>query len=259
MMHDKKALQAGTSHYFGDGFARQFGISYSDKNNTLQHPHQTSWGLSTRSIGGIIMTHGDNNGLVLPPRIAPVQVVIIPVAAQKPGVLELARELVSRLKALGIRVKCDESERSPGWKFAEHEMKGIPIRIEIGPKDIEQNQCVVVRRDAGEKSFIPLAELEATIPALLDEIHDNLFNKAKENLIQNTRVAKTMDEVKTIAEDYGGFISTMWCGSEECELKMKELADITSRCIPFEQKVVGEVCPVCGEKGNINMVWGVAY
>jgi len=259
MMHDKKGLQAGTSHYFGNGFARQFDITFTDKNNQLTHPYQTSWGFTTRSIGGIIMTHGDNNGLVLPPRVAPVQVMIIPIASQKPGVLENAHELCSRLRAIGIRVKCDESDRSAGWKFAEHEMKGVPLRIEVGPKDIENAEFVAVRRDTGGKLSIPLAELESKIPVFLNEIHNNLFAKAKENLTVNTRPAKSLEEIKAILEKHGGFISTMWCGSEQCELKMKEIADVTSRCIPFDQQQISDICPVCGAKSDKNIIWGVAY
>ena len=259
MMHDKKGLQAGTSHYFGDGFSRAFDITYSDKNNTLIHPFQTSWGFSTRSIGGIIMTHSDNNGLVLPPRIAPMQAVVIPIAMHKPGVLEKATELVTRLKNAGIRVKCDDSDQTPGWKFAEHEMKGVPLRIEIGPKDIEKDQCVAARRDSGEKTSIPLSELETAAAKLLEDIQNSLFSKAKENLTANTRSAKTLDDVKSILSEHGGFIKTMWCGRQECEVKMKEEADVTSRCIPFEQEKVGEICPICGETSETMVVWGVAY
>jgi len=259
MMHDKKALQSGTSHYFGDGFAKAFDIQFSDKENKLSYPHQTSWGLSTRIIGGIIMTHGDNSGLSLPPRIAPVQVIVIPIAAHKPGVLEKADELVARLKAAGIRVKCDKSDQSPGWKFAENEMKGVPLRIEIGPKDIENGQCVAARRDNGEKQPIPLASLEADVKELLEDILESLYARAKDNLTRNTRIAGTLDEVKTIQVESGGFVKTMWCGSRECELKMKEEASVTSRCIPFEQERVGEVCPVCGKASGMMVVWGVAY
>jgi len=259
MMHDKKALQAGTSHYFGDGFARAFDITFSDKNNTLQHPFQTSWGFTTRSIGGIIMTHGDNNGLVLPPRVAPIQTVVIPIAMHKPGVLEKASELVTRLKNAGVRVKCDDSDQTPGWKFAEHEMKGVPLRVEIGPKDIEHDQCIAARRDSGEKISIPLAELETRAAGLLEDIQNSLFEKAKDNLTRNTRNAATLDEIKAIIKENGGFIKTMWCGSPDCELKMKEEADVTSRCIPFEQERVGDVCPVCGADSDKMVVWGVAY
>ena len=259
MMHDKKALQSGTSHYFGDGFARAFDIQFSDRENKLCHPHQTSWGLSTRIIGGIIMTHGDNNGLSLPPRIAPVQAIVIPIAAHKPGVLEKADELVSRLKSAGVRVKCDTSDKLPGWKFAENEMKGVPLRIEIGPKDIENDQCVAARRDNGEKLPIPLAELENRVKALLDEIQKSLYLRAKENLVCNTRAAATLDEMKTILNEHGGFIKTMWCGSTDCELKMKEEVGVTSRCIPFDQERVGSVCPICDKPSDTMVVWGIAY
>jgi len=259
MMHDGKGLQAGTSHYFGDGFARAFDITFSDKNNKLQYPHQTSWGVSTRSIGGIIMTHGDNNGLVLPPRIAPTQVVIIPIASHKPGVIEKADELAARLKEIGVRVKCDISDQTPGWKFAEHEMKGIPLRIEIGPKDIESGQFVAARRDNGEKIFIPLAELENRVSELLEDIQTALFEKAKNNLNRNVRPVKTLDEAKATLAEHGGFVKSMWCGSQECELKMKEDAGVTSRCIPFEQEKIGDICPICEKPGDKMVVWGVAY
>jgi prolyl-tRNA synthetase len=259
MMHDKKALQGGTSHYFGDGFARAFDIQFSDRENKLSYPFQTSWGLSTRIIGGIIMTHGDNSGLILPPRIAPVQAIIIPIASHKPGVLEKAEELVSRLKAAGVRVKIDVSDHSPGWKFAEHEMKGVPLRIEIGPKDIEDSQCVAARRDNGEKQPIPLAELEKSVEALLEDIQKNLYEKAKNNLTRNTRTAATLDEVKAILDEHGGFIKAMWCGELDCEMKMKEEAGVTSRCIPFEQERVGDTCPICGKPSDTMVVWGIAY
>jgi len=259
MMHDKKALQSGTSHYFGDGFAKAFEIQFSDKDNKLAYPHQTSWGMSTRIIGGIIMTHGDNNGLNLPPRIAPVQAIVIPVASHKPGVLEKAEELKTRLKNAGVRVKIDTSDQSPGWKFAEHEMKGVPLRIEIGPKDIEKDQCVAARRDNGEKLFIPLTDIEERVSELLEDIQKSLYARAKENLVSNTRNAATLDEVKKVFNEHGGFINTMWCGSQECELKMKEEVGVTSRCIPFEQTRVGDSCPICGKPSDTMVVWGVAY
>ena len=259
MMHDKKALQGGTSHYFGDGFSKAFNITFTDKNNRLTYPFETSWGYSTRSIGGIVMTHGDNSGLFLPPRIAPVQVIVIPVASHKPGVLEKAAGLVSRLKAAGIRVKIDTSDQSPGWKFAEYEMKGVPLRIEIGPKDIENDQCVAARRDGGGKTPVPLPSLEASVKELLDDIQKSLYAKAKENLTQNTRTAATLDEVKSILAGHGGFVRTMWCGGAECELKMKEMTGASSRCIPFEQERVGDVCPICGKPSDTLVVWGVAY
>ena len=259
MMHDKKALQSGTSHYFGDGFARAFDITFTDKDNTLKYPHQTSWGLSTRLIGGIIMTHGDNNGLVLPPKIAPTQVIVIPVAAHKPGVTEKAQELVDRLKAAGIRVKIDTSDNSPGWKFAEYEMKGVPLRVEIGPRDMENNQCMAVRRDNGEKSVISLDELETAVEKALEDVQAGLYNKAYANLSENTRPATTMEEAKEIIDTKGGFIKTMWCGDLDCELKMKEDVGVSSRCIPFRQEHIADTCPVCGKKAEKMVVWGVAY
>jgi len=259
MMHDHKALQSGTSHYFGDGFTHAFNIAFSDKNNQLSYPHQTSWGMSTRVIGGLIMTHGDNNGLVLPPRVAPVQVIVLPIAQHKPGVLEKADELVNRLKAAGVRVKGDFSDNSPGWKFANWEMKGVPLRIEIGPKDIENGQCVAVRRDNREKTFLSLDNLEETIPALLDEVQKGIFAKAKENLDSHCFPAYSLEEAKAIQQEKGGFIKTMWCGDLACEMKMKEEAGMTSRCIPFEQEELGEVCPICGKPAKHMIYWGVAY
>lgn len=259
MMHDKKALQGATSHYFGDGFAKAFEITFADKDNKLKNPHQTSWGLSTRIIGGIIMTHGDNNGLVLPPRIAPTQVVVIPVAMHKEGVIDAAQALTDRLTAAGYRVKADLSEQSPGWKYAEYEMKGVPLRVEIGPKDIEKNQCVMVRRDNGEKIFVSLDELEAKVAETLDAVHHGLYEKAKKNLTDNTFEAHSLEETKEIVETKGGFVKTMWCGDLDCELKMKEVAGVSSRCIPFEQEHLDDVCPVCGKPAKKMVYWGVAY
>ncbi len=259
MMHDRKALQSGTSHYFGDGFARAFDITFSDKENKQAHPHQTSWGLSTRIIGGIIMTHGDNNGLVLPPKIAPIQVVVLPIAQHKAGVLDKAQELVDRIKAIGLRCKGDFSEQSAGWKFAEYEMKGVPLRIEIGPKDIEAGHCVCVSRVSGEKTTVALSELEETVPKLLEAIHIEMYEKAKKNLDEHTYTATTVEQVKEIVEKDGGFVKTMWCGELDCELAMKEKAGVTSRCLPFEQDKVGDVCLVCGKPAHKTVIWGVAY
>ena len=259
MMHDKKALQAGTSHFFGDGFARAFDITFTGKDNQLHHPSQTSWGVSTRMIGGIIMPHGDDNGLVLPPRIAPIQVVIIPVAQHKPGVLEAAQSLMERLKGVGVRVKIDDSDKAPGWKFAEYEMKGVPLRLEIGPKDIEKEQCVLARRDNGEKSFVALAELETAVPAMLDAIHAGLYEKAKKNLEEHTYAAHSLEEAKALQEKNGGFIKTMWCGDLACEMAMKEQAGMSSRCIPFAQEHIDDVCPVCGKPAAKMVYWGIAY
>ncbi|MCD7770447.1 MAG: proline--tRNA ligase [Oscillospiraceae bacterium] len=257
MMHDHKALQSGTSHYFGDGFARAFGITFQDKNNQTAYPHQTSWGLSTRTIGGLIMTHGDDNGLVLPPRVAPLQVVVLPIAAHKPGVTEAAEALVERLQKAGIRAKGDFSDNSPGWKFAQYEMKGVPLRIEIGPKDLEKGQFVAARRDNGEKSFLPLDSLETAIPALLDEIHSSMYQKAKENLDSHTYAASTLEEVREKAQD--GFVKTMWCGDRACEEKMKAEAGVSSRCVPFQQENLGDTCPCCGKPAKTMVIWGIAY
>ena len=258
MMHDGKSLQSGTSHYFGDGFARAFDITYTDKENKLQYPHQTSWGVSTRLIGAIIMTHGDDNGLVLPPAIAPIQVVVVPVAQHKPGVADKAMELKERLAAR-FRTSIDLSDNSPGWKFAQYEMKGVPLRLEIGPKDMEQNQCVLVRRDTREKTFVSLDQLEEKIQELLDAIRDNLFEQARQNRENRTYVAHNMDELLEIAGSKNGFIKTMWCGDEACELKLKEVAGVTSRCMPFEQEHLDDKCVCCGKPAKTMIVWGKAY
>ena len=260
MMHDHKALQAGTSHYFGDGFARAFDIAFTGADNQLHHPHQTSWGVSTRLIGGIIMTHGDDNGLVLPPRVAPIQAVVIPVAHHKPGVLEAAEKLLERLKAAGVRATLDSSDKAPGWKFAEYEMRGVPLRVEIGPKDMEKNQCCVARRDTGEKMFVPLDQLEGEAVRLLDAIHENMFAMAKKNLEEYTFTAETWEQVKELVDRTGGsFIHTKWCGSRDCELTMKEKAGVSSRCIPLEQSGSVGKCPVCGKESTTDIIWGVAY
>lgn len=258
LMHDGKALQSGTSHYFGDGFARAFDIQFTDKDNKLKYPFQTSWGCTTRLIGAIIMTHGDNNGLVLPPKVAPIQVVVIPVAAHKPGVLEKAQELTDRIGKF-CRVKIDTSDNSPGWKFAEYEMKGVPLRLEIGPKDIEKNQCVLVRRDNREKYFVSLDDLETEIPKLLDTVQDSLFQAALARRANMTYTAKTLDELKDIADNKPGFIKAMWCGSRECEEKLKEYAGVSSRCIPFEQEHIADTCVCCGKPADKMLYWGKAY
>ena len=259
MMHDKKALQNGTSHYFGDGFARAFGISFADKENKQATPFETSWGITTRTIGGVIMTHGDNRGLVLPPKVAPIQVVVIPVAQHKEGVIAANEAVMERLQKAGLRVKMDASDNSPGWKFAEYEMKGVPLRLELGPKDMEKNQCVLVRRDSGEKSFVPLDGIEDTVAKMLEDIHAGLYQRAKKNLEDNTYPCATLAEVKEKMEAQGGFAKTMWCGELGCELKMKEEAGVSSRCIPFEQEHLSDVCACCGRPAKHMVYWGVAY
>ncbi|WP_291246552.1 proline--tRNA ligase [Fournierella sp.] len=258
MMHDGKALQSGTSHYFGDGFSRAFGVQFAGRDNTLQYPHQTSWGVSTRLIGAIIMTHGDDEGLILPPAIAPFQVVIVPIAAHKPGVNEKAEELAARVSKFA-HVKLDNSDNSPGWKFSQWEMKGVPLRLEIGPKDIEKNQCVLVRRDTREKYFVSLDDLETEIPRLLNELAQNIYNRALENRENRTWTATTMDEVKELAEKNNGYIKTMWCGDLACEEKMKEEVGLSSRCMPFEQEKLSDVCPCCGKPASLMVYWGKAY
>jgi prolyl-tRNA synthetase len=259
MMHDRKGLQAATSHYFGNGFTKAFDITFTDRNNQAVNPYQTSWGFTTRSIGGLIMTHGDNSGLVLPPRVAPVQLVVIPIAQHKPGVTEKAEETAAALKAAGIRVKTDLSDQSPGWKFAQYEMKGIPLRLEIGPKDIENGQCVLVRRDNGEKAFVSMDGLAETVKNMLDAVHDGLYEKAKKNLDENIFRADSLDEAAEIIRTKGGFIKTMWCGDEACELKFKDVAGVSSRCMPLAQEKLGDVCPCCGRPADKEVIWGVAY
>ena len=258
LMHDGKALQSGTSHYFGDGFARAFDIQFTDKDNKQAYPHQTSWGVTTRLIGAIIMTHGDDNGLVLPPQIAPTQVEIIPIASHKEGVTDKATEVYNRLKKV-CRADIDLSDQSPGWKFAEYEMKGVPVRIEIGPKDIENNQCVAVCRDNRQKYFISLDEIETRIPEILAEVQQRLYDSALENRTNKTYDAKNMDEIIEIADTKPGFIRAMWCGSRECEDMLKEKAGISSRCLPFEQHAISDKCVCCGKKTDKMVYWGKAY
>ncbi|MCF6411141.1 proline--tRNA ligase [Pseudalkalibacillus salsuginis] len=258
LMHDGKALQSGTSHYLGDGFAKAFGIQYSDQNGVLQHVHQTSWGLTTRVIGAMIMVHGDDRGLVVPPKVAPIQVMVVPIAQHKEGVLDFAYELKKHLSR-AARVDIDASDKKPGWKFNEYEMKGIPIRLEVGPKDIEKEQVVLVRRDTGEKQFVPLKDLDVTIEDLLADIQRNLFEKAKELRSHKTSIAVTFDEFKSVLTEKPGFIKAMWCGDTSCEEKIKEETGATSRCIPFEQEKLSDTC-ICCEKEAKNMVyWAKAY
>ena len=258
MMHDGKALQSGTSHYFGDGFARAFDIQFTDRENKLCYPHQTSWGMSTRIIGAIIMTHGDDNGLVLPPAVAPVQVVILPIAAHKPGVKEAAAALRDRLSGVA-RVKLDDSEQSAGWKFAEYEMKGVPLRLELGPRDIENGTCVLVRRDNREKTVAKLDELDTVIPQLLKAVHDGLYEKALARREAMTFAVRTFDELKDTADNKPGLIKAMWCGDLACELKLKDEAGVTSRCMPFEQEQLSDVCVCCGKPAKKMVYWGKAY
>ena len=259
MMHDGKALQSGTSHYFGDGFAKAFDISFANREGGMSYAHETSWGISTRLIGGIIMTHGDDSGLVLPPAVAPIQVVIIPVASHKPGVLDKAREVAQTLKAAGIRVKVDDTDNSPGWKFAEYEMKGVPLRLEIGPRDIENNACVLVRRDNREKTVTSLDGLADSVKAMLDVFAKAIYDKAKANMDNNTIKATTLEEMKNNISEKPRFVKAMWCGDLACEEKIKEETGMPSRCMPFEQEHISDVCPVCGKPAKHMVVFGIAY
>ncbi len=259
MMHNGVALQGGTTHYFGDGFAKAFDITFTGRDNGLHHPYQTSWGMSTRLIGAVIMVHGDDSGLVLPPKIAPIQVAIVPVAQHKPGVLEKAAELRDRL-AEKYRVKLDDSDNSPGWKFAQYEMQGVPLRVEIGPKDIENGQCVLVRRDTREKQFISLDQLEAAVEQGLSDLHDAMYQRALKNLEEKTFTATTYEEFLDTAQNKPGFIKAMWCGDSACEDKIKEdTGGVKSRCIPFEEEHLSDVCVCCGKPARHMVYWGRQY
>ena len=259
LMHDGKALQSGTSHNFGDGFAKAFDIQYSDKENKLQYVHQTSWGMTTRLIGAIIMVHGDDSGLVLPPRIAPTQVMVIPIAQHKEGVLEKANELMTRIAAKGLRVKVDDSDKGPGWKFSEQEMRGIPVRVEIGPKDIEANQAILVRRDTREKIVVSLEEIDSKLVELLETMQNEMLERARGHRDAHTTTAKTYEEFKEAVASKPGFVKAMWCGDEECENKIKEDTGATSRCMPFEQEHISDTCVCCGKPAKNMVYWGKAY
>jgi len=259
MMHNGVALQGGTTHYFGDGFAKSFDITYQGRDNKLHYPHQTSWGVSTRMIGAIIMVHGDDDGLVLPPKVAPVQVAIIPIAQHKEGVLDKVYEVADTLKK-DFRVKVDASDKAPGWKFSEYEMKGVPVRVELGPKDIEKNQCVIVRRDNREKIFVSLDNLAEEVQKALDAVHNAMYEKALKNMQEKTSVATSYEEFLDIAENKPGFIKAMWCGEKECEEKLKDVTGgVKSRCIPFEEEHLADTCVCCGKPAKHMVYWGKQY
>lgn len=260
LMHDGKALQSGTSHNFGDGFAKAFGIQYTDKNNSLQYVHQTSWGMTTRLIGALIMVHGDDSGLKLPPMVAPIQTVIIPIRQQQEGVLDKAFEIRDALLAAGVRVKVDDTDKSPGWKFSEQEMRGFPIRVEIGPKDIEAGKCVVVRRDTRVKTECAIDELATVIPSLLKEIQTDMLEAAREHVKEHTYEARSYAEFCQTVETKPGFIKAMWCGNRECEDKIKEETTATSRCMPFADNApISDKCVCCGKEAKHLVIWGKAY
>jgi prolyl-tRNA synthetase len=261
LMHDGKALQAGTSHYLGQGFAKAFGIQYQGRNNTLEVPEQTSWGVSTRLIGAIIMVHGDDNGLVLPPMVAPIQVVIVPIKQDSPGVLEACQKLSASLAKEGIRVKLDDdNSRTPGWKFAEWEMKGVPLRIEVGPRDLSSGQAVLAKRYSGEKTIVSLEGLAKEIPTVLKSIHEQMYQKAQAFLLSHITEVHSVDELKAIL-DKGGYAKMAFCGEAECELKIKEITSGgTARCIPFDQvDLHGATCPVCGKPAAYQVLFAKAY
>lgn len=257
LMHDGKALQSGTSHNFGDGFAKAFDIKYTDKNNTLQYVHQTSWGMSTRIVGAIIMVHGDDSGLVLPPKIAPTQIMIIPINQNKEGVLDKAFELKEKLGS--FRVKVDDSDKSPGWKFSEQEMRGVPIRIEIGPKDIEANQAVIVRRDTREKLVVSLDEIVTKAGEVLETMQSDMLERARKHRDEHTYTAVNMEELEKLVAEKPGFIKAMWCQDEACENEIKEKTGATSRCMPFEQEHLSDTCVCCGKPAKAMTYWGKAY
>lgn len=259
MMHDGKALQSGTSHNFGDGFAKAYGIEYTGRDNKQHNPHQTSWGVSTRMIGALIMVHGDNDGLVLPPHIAPVQVVIVPIQQQKEGVLDTCNKIAAE-SLKGLKVKVDDTERSPGFKFAEQEMRGFPIRIEVGPRDIANGECVVVRRDTHEKQTVRLEEVSSFIPKLLETIQREMYERAKKHLESSIYEAADYDTFKKIIDEKPGFVRAMWCGEQECEDQIKADTTATSRCMPFENSdPISDTCVCCGRKAKHLVLWGKAY
>lgn len=259
LMHDGKALQSGTSHNFGDGFAKAFGIQYTDKDNKLKYVHQTSWGVTTRLIGAIIMVHGDDSGLVLPPMIAPTQVDIIPIMQNKPGVLDKAFEMKEKLAAAGLRVKVDDADKNPGWKFSEQEMRGIPVRVEMGPRDIEANQAIIVRRDTREKITVSLDELAGKITEVMDAMQKEMLERARAHRDEHTYDAHDYEEFKDIVANKPGFIRGMWCGQQACEDKIKEETTATSRCMPFTDEKISDVCVCCGKPAKKLVYWGKAY
>ena len=258
MMQDGKSLQSGTSHYFGNSFAEAFDIKYLDKDGKLKAPYQTSWGVSTRLIGAVIMTHGDQRGLCLPPAIAPVQAVIIPVAMHKDGVLDKCREVYIALKSVA-RVKLDDRDFTPGWKFNEYEMKGVPVRIEIGPRDIENGVATVARRDKTEEKFtLRLDDIATELPKLLADIQTNMYNKALAFRDSHVKIVSDTAELKD-AVDSGNFALGMWCGDRECEDKIKEITGASTRNMPFDQTPCGDKCVCCGKKATKKIYFGKAY
>ena len=259
LMYNGVSLQAGTSHYFGQKFSKAYDVKFTNKENKEEYVYQTSWGTTTRLIGAVIMTHGDDSGLVLPPKVAPVQVDVIPIMQKKAGVLDKAYEVGQALKAAGLRVKVDDSDKNPGWKFSEQEMRGIPVRVEMGPRDIEANQAVIVRRDTREKITVSIDELADRIPEILDTIQKDMLERARAHRDAHTYTALNYDEFKDTAANKAGFIKAMWCGDQACEDKIKEDTTCTSRCMPFAQEKLSDVCVCCGKPAKAMVYWGKAY
>ena len=258
LMPDGKALQSGTTHYFGNGFAKAFGIQFQGRDGKLTNPYQTSWGVSTRLIGATIMVHGDDNGLVLPPKVAPIQVVIVPIAQNKPGVLTAAREVFKKFSDAGFRCKLDDSDKSPGWKFSEWEMKGVPLRVELGPRDIEKGQVVLAKRNTGEKIFVSMNEMVEKAEELCKVIHKEMYDRAFKYLLDHVTEVHNLDELNAALEK-GGYSKMMWCGNRECEDKIKEMTNATARCLPFNQMPFGDTCPCCGKKATKVVLFAKAY
>ncbi len=259
MMHDGRALQSGTSHYFGQNFTKPFEVKFQNKEGKEEYAYQTSWGISTRLIGGVIMAHGDNRGLKLPPRVAPIQVVIVPIAAHKEGVTEKAQEIYNELSK-NYRVKLDLRDNySTGYKFNDWEMRGVPVRIEMGPRDLENGVCVLVRRDTLEKQEVKLQDLSHELGLLLENIQANMFEDCKKRMKEKTTTATTIEEFEKNMNENQGFIKAMWCGDEACEDKIRELTGAKSRCIPFEQEHISDTCVCCGKKADKMVIWGRQY
>lgn len=259
LMHDGKALQSGTSHNFDDIFAQAYDVQYTDKDNTLKHVHQTSWGMTTRVIGAMIMVHGDNSGLVLPPHIAPTQVMIIPIRQDAEGVLDKAVEIKEKLATAGIRVDLDDTDKRPGWKFSEQEMRGIPVRVELGPKDVENGSAVLVRRDTREKLVVSIDEIAEKTAELLETIQKEMLDRARAHLESHTYDAVTYDEFKETVNTKPGFVRAMWCGDKACEEQIKADTTATSRCMPFQQIRLSDKCVCCGKPAKAMVYWGKAY
>ena len=259
LMHDGRALQGGTSHYFGQNFTKAFDVKFQNKDGEQEYAYQTSWGISTRLIGAVIMAHGDNRGLKLPPKVAPIQVVIVPIAQQKENVLEENKKLNEKLSKK-FRTKLDDRDNySVGYKFNDWEMRGVPVRLEMGPRDIENEQVTLVRRDTQEKMIVKINEVEEKISELLEDIQKSMYEACKQRLKEKTTIALNMEELKKNLDENQGYVKTMWCGNQECEDKVKELTGAPSRCMPFEQEHLSDKCVCCGKEAKHMVVWGRQY